>query len=220
VPRRSVIAASVMHQRNHLERLGADRLQRTNKRAAIVRNFSAAPVADERERPLVIVEQSVEALGGTCQVLVELSDDRFVLSAHSNSACKNGARNGICIAGSGSVNVLVVDDDASLCHLIAHEFERNGISVTSTDSSVDAILKLQQKRYAVMLLDIMLNGSSGLYVVDALRDSPVHDRPRVVVITGVHSNILSTIDRGVVKAVFFKPLDVHALANYVKSIAA
>ena len=117
------------------------------------------------------------------------------------------------------MNVLVVEDDVSLCHLISHEFGRQGLAVTVTDSSVDAIIKLQESRYSVLLLDIMLNGSSGLYVVDALRDSPPHQRPRVIVMTGVHSNILSTVDRSVVRAVFFKPLDIAALAMYVRSLA-
>jgi DNA-binding response OmpR family regulator len=116
-------------------------------------------------------------------------------------------------------NILLVDDDASLCHLITHEMERIGLHVTCTDSSVDAILKLQRTRYGVMLLDIMLSGSSGLYVIDALRDLAPHDRPHVVVITGVHGSILSTVDRTVVKAVFFKPLDLGSLGAYVKSLA-
>jgi ActR/RegA family two-component response regulator len=64
----------------------------------------------------------------------------------------------------------------------------------------------------------MLSGSSGLYVVDALRDLPAYERPRVVIITGAHGNILTNIDRTVVKAVFFKPLDVGSFAAYVKSL--
>src|SRR5713101_10047731 len=105
-----------------------------------------------------------------------------------------------------SQHVLLVDDDSSLCNLISLALERLGLEVACTDSSVDAILKLQRRRYSVLLLDIMLNGSSGLYVVDALKDIPTYDRPRVVVITGATGNILSTVDRSVVKAVFFKPL--------------
>ena len=117
-----------------------------------------------------------------------------------------------------SQNVLLVDDDSSLCNLISLALERVGLEVVCADSSVDAILKLQRRRYSVLLLDIMLNGSSGLYVVDALRDIPTHDRPRVVVITGATGNILSTVDRAVVKAVFFKPLEMAPLAAYVKSL--
>jgi two-component system OmpR family response regulator/two-component system response regulator CpxR len=118
-----------------------------------------------------------------------------------------------------SGQVLLVEDDQSLCNLISHELGRVGLTVTSTDSSVDAIMKLQRNRYSVLLLDIMLSGSSGLYVVDALKDIPAHERPRVVVITGATGNILSIIDRTVVKAVFFKPLDVGSLSAYVNALA-
>ena len=116
-------------------------------------------------------------------------------------------------------NVLLVEDDRSLAHLIARALENAGMKVTSTDSSVDAILQLQRGRYDVLLLDIVLAGSSGVYVVDALRDLPVDDRPTVVVITGARGNILSTLDRTIVKTVMFKPLDVGSLTAYVKALA-
>jgi len=115
-------------------------------------------------------------------------------------------------------SVLVVEDDASLCDLIVLELERAGLAVSCTDSSVDAIMKLQREHYGVLLLDIMLSGSSGLYVIDALRDVPPFQRPRVVVITGARSNVLTNIDRNIVKSVFFKPLDMPSLTAYVKSI--
>lgn len=116
--------------------------------------------------------------------------------------------------------VLLVEDDSSLCDLITLDLERAGLTVACTDSAVDAILRMQKERYAVLLLDIMLNGTSGFYVVDALRDIPPHQRPRVVIITGARSQVLTNIDRGVVKAVFFKPLETPSLAAYVSSIAA
>jgi DNA-binding response OmpR family regulator len=115
-------------------------------------------------------------------------------------------------------HVLLVEDDTSLCSLITLELERAGLSVTCTDSSVDAILKLQKGQYNVLLLDIMLSGSSGLYVVDALRDLRPYERPRVIVITGARSAVLTNIDRNIVKAVFFKPLDMPSLTAYVKAL--
>lgn len=114
--------------------------------------------------------------------------------------------------------LLLVDDDDSLCHLITLELKRVGIQVTCTDSSIDAIMKLREGHFKVVLLDIMLKGSSGLYVVDALRDMPAHERPRVVIITGARANILTNIDRSVAKAVFFKPLEMQSLVAYVKAI--
>ena len=117
-----------------------------------------------------------------------------------------------------AVPVLVVEDDTSLAHLITHELERLGMTVRCTDSSVDAIMLIQRDHYAAVLLDIMLSGTSGLYVVDAIRDIPSHDRPKIVVITGAKSTFLTNLDRGLVRAVIFKPLDVAALAAYIKSL--
>ena len=114
--------------------------------------------------------------------------------------------------------VLLVEDDHSLCQLITLALERAGIDVTCTDSSINAIMKLREGHFKVVMLDIMLKGSSGLYVVDALRDIPAHERPRVVVITGARTTILANIDRSVVKTVFFKPLEMLSLTAYVKAL--
>ena len=115
-------------------------------------------------------------------------------------------------------NVLVVEDDTSLCHLIAHTFENAGMDVTCADSSVDAILKIQGDRFQVVVLDVMLGGTSGLYVVDALRDVPAEVRPKVIIITAAKGNILSNLDRSIVKAVLFKPLDVPSLAAFANAV--
>lgn len=114
--------------------------------------------------------------------------------------------------------VLLVEDDASLCNLVRYELEKLGLEVSCTDSSVDAIMKLEHERFDVVLLDIMLTGSSGLYVVDVLRDLPSYERPRVVVITAARGTVLTNIDRSIVRAVFFKPLDLPSLGAYVVSL--
>ena len=115
--------------------------------------------------------------------------------------------------------ILLVEDDTSLANLISHALEREGMNVSTAESSVDAILCLQKDRYEVVLLDIMLKGTSGLYVIDAVRDIRSYERPKIVIITGARSSLLSNIDRSLVKAVLFKPLDVPALTAYVKAVA-
>jgi len=47
---------------------------------------------------------------------------------------------------------------------------------------------------------------------------PFEERPRVVVITSARATILTNIDRTIVKAVFFKPLDMPSPAAYVNAI--
>lgn len=115
--------------------------------------------------------------------------------------------------------VLLVEDDRSLASLISRSLQNAGLAVTITDSSVNAIMHLQQDRYSVLLLDIILGGSSGIYVIDALRDLRPEDRPSVLIVTGARGNILSTLDRAIVKGVIFKPVDVPSLTAYVKALA-
>lgn len=38
-------------------------------------------------------------------------------------------------------------------------------------------------------------------------------------IAGARGNVLTTIDRNVVKAIFFKPLELPSLSAYVRSLA-
>ena len=115
-------------------------------------------------------------------------------------------------------NILLVEDDHSLCNLITRALTREGMAVECTDSSVDAIMKLHAGAFDAVLLDIMLGGSSGMYVVDAIRDIPTAERPKVVIITAARGNILANVDRSIVKSVMFKPLDVTAVAVYLKSL--
>jgi DNA-binding response OmpR family regulator len=119
-----------------------------------------------------------------------------------------------------AASVLIVEDDTSLAHLITHEMERLGMTASCTDSSVDAIMLIQRERYDAVLLDIMLSGTSGLYVVDAVRDIAAPARPKILVMTGAKSTFLTNLDRSLVRAVVFKPLDVQALAAYVKALTA
>jgi two-component system, OmpR family, response regulator len=114
--------------------------------------------------------------------------------------------------------VLIVEDDTSLANLIAHQLHRHGMTASTTDSTVDAIMRLQRMRFDAILLDVMLAGTSGLYVVEAVRDLPAYERPKVVIITGARSNLLTNLDRSLVRAVIFKPLDVTALASFVRSL--
>jgi DNA-binding response OmpR family regulator len=115
-------------------------------------------------------------------------------------------------------SVLIVEDDTSLANLIARQLERAGLRASCTDSTVEAIMRIQRMRFEAILLDVMLAGTSGLYVVEALRDIPSDERPKVIVITGARGSVLANLDRSIVKSVMFKPLDVKALAIYVRSL--
>ena len=81
--------------------------------------------------------------------------------------------------------LLIVEDDASLARTLKRSFERRGYRVlTATDhDAVIGLLSTEAPRFAVV--DLKLNGASGLACVQTLHS---HDaRMRIVVLTGFAS---------------------------------
>lgn len=77
-------------------------------------------------------------------------------------------------------SILVVDDDASLCKLIAHILEQQGHAVVTCGTGVEAIKLLRQRRFDVFLLDLGLPDMDGLNLLSLWHGS---DGTRVIVIT-------------------------------------
>ncbi|MFW1678281.1 response regulator transcription factor [Pontibacter sp. JAM-7] len=70
------------------------------------------------------------------------------------------------------VRLLMVDDDKELCELIGDYLVHEGFQVELAHSADQALDKLkQQDRYALMILDVMMPGKSGLELLQQLRPS-------------------------------------------------
>ncbi len=119
-------------------------------------------------------------------------------------------------AGAGR-GVLVVDDDKAIRELMAAVFRREGLDAeTAADGDV-AIDLLREKRYRVLVLDLMMPRLSGWEVIGWLRSHPEY-RPRTVIIsTAADRNAFSAIDPEVVNAIFVKPFDIAELGGYVRA---
>ena len=79
--------------------------------------------------------------------------------------------------------ILFVDDDAELRQLVSKQLAEAGYAVEESGDGRDAIRKLQNAVFDVILLDIMLPGISGIDVLKFMRD---HDLPcRIIMITGL-----------------------------------
>lgn len=114
---------------------------------------------------------------------------------------------------------LVVEDDLSLGKLLCHSLEKAGIASVCVSTAEEASIELAEKAVDYALIDVTLPGTSGLYVIEAIRQLDKERRPAVVLITATRANILDKIDRTVVKTVMFKPLNVQALVAFVSALA-
>jgi two-component system, response regulator RegA len=108
---------------------------------------------------------------------------------------------------------LVIEDDAALSRLLCAALEARGIEATCVSSAEVGVLELAERRFDFALVDVVLPGGSGLYVIDAIRRMDAGERPFVLLMTA--GQIPVAVDRSVVKVVILKPLDVQAVAGYL-----
>lgn len=64
------------------------------------------------------------------------------------------------------MRVLIVENDGALAHLWRRHLERMGVSVKTVDSQTDAIEILQNERFDVIVLDVVLTDGSAFAVAD------------------------------------------------------
>jgi CheY-like chemotaxis protein len=113
---------------------------------------------------------------------------------------------------------LVVDDDDAIRMLLLTILRRRGMLVDTARNGSEALQKLGECRYAVMLLDLMMPVVSGWEVLDHLATIESVQRPLVIVLTaGFESRDLKPeLVIGSVR----KPFDVELLSDMVAGCLA
>src|SRR3954469_5448655 len=84
---------------------------------------------------------------------------------------------------SNEKRILIVDDDEAIRALLFTILRRRGFAVDVTRNGVEAMSRLRNCRYALMLLDLMMPMKSGWEVMDELKKLSPAVRPVVIVLT-------------------------------------
>jgi FixJ family two-component response regulator/glycine cleavage system H lipoate-binding protein len=82
-------------------------------------------------------------------------------------------------------NILVVDDDQSLCKSVAAVLKKEGYTVDTVFSAEEALKKTKETRYALMFVDLMLPGMSGIELLTSIKES--YPDTTFIMITGYPS---------------------------------
>lgn len=80
------------------------------------------------------------------------------------------------------VKILIVDDEKAICDLIDLNLSSAGYSCTSVQDGLEAIDKIEQDTYDLILLDIMLPGADGYDIMEYIRPLEIP----VIFITAKH----------------------------------
>lgn len=120
----------------------------------------------------------------------------------------------------GKGRVLVVDDEPAIRALVAKIVERAGFAVDIAADGAEAVEKVKETDYAVIVLDLMMPAISGYEFVDFLQQRE-GKRPSVIVITAAaEASLTRQLDPTVVHSIVRKPFDINVLADLVTAAAS
>ncbi|HYH08972.1 MAG TPA: response regulator [Thermoanaerobaculia bacterium] len=128
-------------------------------------------------------------------------------------------------------NVLVVEDDESIRRLLIEYLEQHAdLQVDGARDGVDALHHVSTRKYAVVVLDVMMPYMTGIDFLDsleALTSDPsvrhLDELPAVLVITGappeqIAAGQLEQRFPAIVRGMFRKPVDAGALVQKIESL--
>jgi len=84
--------------------------------------------------------------------------------------------------------IAVIDDDTSICHFLEAYLQLKGLEVDSFASAEEALPRLQSQGYALVLLDVVLPGLSGLETCRRLLQAEKTRHLPVILMSAVHRN--------------------------------
>ena len=108
--------------------------------------------------------------------------------------------------------MLVVDDEVHICRLLFEFLSGRGHQVYTASDGIEGLLKYEQRRPEVVILDISMPRMNGIEVLCRIREI---DKRTKIIILSAYGN--STNVRGAMKmgAQFFleKPVEIERLMN-------
>jgi ribonuclease P protein subunit RPR2 len=128
-----------------------------------------------------------------------------------------GARKKVTVPGTRPLRILLVDDDPGLRVLLRTTFEIIDIDVEEAHSAAEAQKRIEASRPDVIVLDVAMPVTDGLFFCRALKSDPATREIPVIVLSGSGSNEAEAKKAGA--AAFlnkpFSPLDLLALVEHV-----
>jgi CheY-like chemotaxis protein len=123
---------------------------------------------------------------------------------------------------SAAMKVLAVDDDAVSSRAVVLALSRANLAATSVSDPFDALKRLEETPYDLVLLDINMPGMDGLALCEQMRRMPLHKKTPVIFVTSQADfktrarSVLSGGNDLIAKPIMATELCVKALAHLIK----
>ena len=114
--------------------------------------------------------------------------------------------------------VLLVDDEAEFVSALSERLMLRGIEVDTALNGEEALVRLEEKKFEVVILDVMMPGLGGLEVLRQIKMT--HPNTQVILLTG-HGSTREGIE-GMRLGAFdylIKPVDIEEMLAKMKEAA-
>ena len=109
------------------------------------------------------------------------------------------------------------EDDGPIRSLVTHVVRREGFKVDAVGDGAEALEKLREDKYDLLILDLMMPQVDGFEVLRRLRENMPSQLRRVIVMTAVSQNVAAFIDP--ICTFLPKPFDIDRLTAAVRECA-
>ena len=116
------------------------------------------------------------------------------------------------------IRVLAVDDDQEFIEKLSQFFYNTNINIADyANDGLEAVKKIKNNKYDIILLDLIMPNRDGLYVLEYMKDN--HRDDNVIIITSNRSTMtISEVTSYNVDYYMLKPCDYHDLENKINNI--
>ena len=118
------------------------------------------------------------------------------------------------------MKILLVDDDAMITELLAIKLQEKGHAVEKAYGGWDALNRITNHSYDLLITDLMMPDISGLTLISLLRNYVYGTLPIIIISSLDQSSIvLSGMGLGA-EDYFIKPIDMEKLIHRVERLAS
>ncbi len=116
--------------------------------------------------------------------------------------------------------VLIVEDDELMQRMYSAGLQQEGFQVTTVASGGEALARLEETHYDLVILDMMLSGMSGLDIVKAYDFKTKSPATLIIALTNLDNpDVAERVKQAGVSAYLRKAdYEPTALANYIRTL--